>query len=212
MNVYLYFCLHYGCIYRLLAIGHATINNLEIRRATLMHLSLGQAAKETGMDKSTISRAIKSGKLSATRKENGGYEIDPAELFRVFAPASKETETPALAHDTARDGWSENQALRLQLETAALRIQLEAATLRIQDKDEEIRDLRHRLNTEGEERRKLTLMLLASHHAEPPKEHEHQQGDAAPLQRTPHPTVQPTATVPVTPKKSSFWLWRRRRG
>src|SRR5438552_3690014 len=51
----------------------------------LMHLSLGQAAKETGMDKSTISRAIKSGNLSATRQENGGYAIDPAELFRVFA-------------------------------------------------------------------------------------------------------------------------------
>ena len=100
-----------------------------------MHLSLGQAAKETGMDKSTISRAIKSGKLSATRKENGGYEIDPAELFRVFAPASKETEPPVLAHDITRDGWSENQALRLQWEAATLRMQLEAVTLRIQDKD-----------------------------------------------------------------------------
>jgi hypothetical protein len=177
-----------------------------------MHLSLGQAAKETGMDKSTISRAIKSGKLSATRKENGGYEIDPAELFRVFTPASKDTEPPALTHDTTRDGWSENQAVRLQWEAAALRMQLEAATLRIQDKDEEIRDLRHRLDTEGEERRKLTLMLLASHHVELPKEHERQQGESAPEQRTPHPTVQPVATVPTTPQKSGFWLWRRRRG
>jgi hypothetical protein len=209
---YLYFCLHYGCIYRLLAVGRATINNLEIRRATLMYLSLGQAAKETGMDKSTISRAIKSGKLSATRKENGGYEIDPAELFRVFAPASKETEPSALAHDTTRDVWSENQAIRLQLEAATLRTQLEAATLRIQDKDEEIRDLRHRLDTEGEERRKLTLMLLASHHTEPPQAQEHQQGEAAPLQRPPHPTVQPGAIVSATPKKSGFWRWRWRRG
>src|SRR5215217_155028 len=128
-----------------------------------MYLSLGQAAKETGMDKSTISRAIKSGKLSATRKENGGYDIDPAELFRVFTPASKKTEPPALAPDTAMDGSSENQVLRLHWE---------AATLRIQEKDEEIRDLRHRLDIEGEERRKLTLMLLAAHHAEQPKEHE----------------------------------------
>ena len=167
-----------------------------------MHLSLGQAAKETGMDKSTISRAIKSGKLSATRKENGGYAIDPAELFRVFAPASKDTEQPVLARDTALDGGAETQALR---------VQWEAATLRLRDKDEEIRDLRHRLDTEGEERRKLTMMLLASYHAEPPQAHEHQQGDAAPLQPTPHPTVQPVATAPATPKKSGFWLWRRRR-
>jgi hypothetical protein len=176
-----------------------------------MQLSLGQAAKETGMDKSTISRAIKSGKLSATRKENGGYEIDPAELFRVFAPASKKTEPLALAPDTAMDGSSENQVLRLQWEAAALRMQWEAATLRIQDKDEEIRDLRHRLDIEGEERRKLTLMLLASHHAEQPKEYEHQQGEATPPSAS-HPTVQPVATVPATPKKSGFWPWRRRRG
>ena len=176
-----------------------------------MQLSLGQAAKETGMDESTISRAIKSGKLSATRKENGGYEIDPAELFRVFAPASKKTEPLALAPDIAMDGSSENQILRLQWEAAALRMQWEAATLRIQDKDEEIRDLRHRLDIEGEERRKLTLMLLASHHADQPKEYEHQQGEATPPSAS-HPTVQPVATVPATPKKSGFWLWRRRRG
>jgi hypothetical protein len=177
-----------------------------------MHLSLGQAAKETGMDKSTISRAIKSGKLSATRQENGGYAIDPAELFRVFAPASKDTEQPVLARDTAMDGWSENQALHVQLEAATLRVQLEAATLRLRDKDEEIRDLRHRLDTEGEERRKLTLMLLTSHQAEPPQAHEQQQGDAVPIQRTPHPVIQPVATAPATPKKSGFWPWRWRRG
>ena len=176
-----------------------------------MHLSLGQAAKETGMDKSTISRAIKSGKLSATRQEHGGYAIDPAELFRVFAPASKDTEQPVLARDTVLDGWSENQALRMQLEAATLRVQLEAATLRIRDKDEEIRDLRHRLDIEGEERRKLTLMLLTSHQAEPPQAPEQQQGDAVPIPRTPHPVVQPVAPAPATPKKSGFWPWRRRR-
>jgi hypothetical protein len=168
-----------------------------------MHLSLGQAAKATGMDKSTISRAIKSGKLSATRKENGGYAIDPAELFRVFAPASQDTEPPGRAGDAVLDRGSETQVFR---------VQLEAALLRIQDKDEEIRDLRHRLDMEGEERRKLTLMLLASHHAEQPKEYEHQQEDSALILGTPPPTVQPVTTPPATPKKSSFWPWRWRKG
>lgn len=51
-------------------------------------LTLGQAAIETGMAKSAISRAIKSGRLSARKKENGSFEIDPAELFRVYPPAS----------------------------------------------------------------------------------------------------------------------------
>ena len=47
-------------------------------------LSLSQAAKLTGKSKSTINRAIRSGKLSATRHEDGTYSIDPAELARAF--------------------------------------------------------------------------------------------------------------------------------
>lgn len=47
-------------------------------------LSLSQAAKLTGKSKSTINRAIKTGKLSATRHEDGSYSIDPAELSRAF--------------------------------------------------------------------------------------------------------------------------------
>lgn len=47
-------------------------------------LSLSQAAKLTGKSKSTINRSIKTGKLSATRHEDGSYSIDPAELSRVF--------------------------------------------------------------------------------------------------------------------------------
>lgn len=47
-------------------------------------LSLSQAAKLTAKSKSTINRAIKTGKISATRHEDGTYSIDPAELTRAF--------------------------------------------------------------------------------------------------------------------------------
>ena len=47
-------------------------------------LTLGEAAREVGMAKSAISRAIKTGRISATRQEDGSYAIDPAELFRVY--------------------------------------------------------------------------------------------------------------------------------
>ena len=47
-------------------------------------LSLSQAAKLTGKSKSTINRAVKTGKLSAARHEDGSYSIDPAELARAF--------------------------------------------------------------------------------------------------------------------------------
>ena len=53
-------------------------------------LSMSEAAARTGLSKSTIHRAIKGGKLSAERQEDGSYEIDPAELFRVYRPAQSE--------------------------------------------------------------------------------------------------------------------------
>lgn len=55
------------------------------------YLTLGQASKETGVHKSTISRAIQDGRLSATHNERGHYQIQPVELFRVFDPIPKAT-------------------------------------------------------------------------------------------------------------------------
>lgn len=49
-------------------------------------LTMGQAAKETGVSKATLSKALKNGRLSYVAKTTAGYEIDPAELFRVFPP------------------------------------------------------------------------------------------------------------------------------
>jgi excisionase family DNA binding protein len=49
-------------------------------------LSLREAAQLAKTSKSTILRAIQSGRLSATRTDDGGYSIDPAELCRVYPP------------------------------------------------------------------------------------------------------------------------------
>ena len=49
--------------------------------------TLGEAARTVGRSKSTLSKAIKSGRLSAMSRDSGEYRIDAAELFRVF-PAS----------------------------------------------------------------------------------------------------------------------------
>ena len=54
------------------------------------YLTLGKASRETGLHKTTIARAIEEGRLSAGRNEHGHYQIDPAELFRVFDPKPRE--------------------------------------------------------------------------------------------------------------------------
>lgn len=53
-----------------------------------MKLTASQAAKQTGKSIPTITRAIKSGKISAERTNSGGYLIEPSELFRVFQPVT----------------------------------------------------------------------------------------------------------------------------
>src|SRR5271166_3074234 len=47
-----------------------------------MQRTLGQASKQVGVSKPTLSKAISTGKLSATRREDGSWAIDPAELCR----------------------------------------------------------------------------------------------------------------------------------
>ncbi|HMQ97186.1 MAG TPA: hypothetical protein PKC42_03760 [Candidatus Nanoperiomorbaceae bacterium] len=62
--------------------------------------SISAAARATGVDRTTIYRAIKSGRLSATTTTTGERGIDLAELLRVFGPLPQvlQDETVALLH------------------------------------------------------------------------------------------------------------------
>ena len=95
-----------------------------------MKFSIGQAAKETGKSKSTISRAIDTGRMSA-KKVGNRYEIDPSELFRVF-PAT--IAQPQERNDTQ----PKTQPAKDSTETALLREMLE------RERDT-VADLRERL-------------------------------------------------------------------
>lgn len=55
-------------------------------------LTLSQAARSIAKSKSTLNRAIKSGRLSAVRNEDGTFSIDPSELARAFPQNGKERE------------------------------------------------------------------------------------------------------------------------
>ena len=67
-----------------------------------MKYSAGQAAKATGKSIPTITRAIKRGVISASAKSGGGYEIDPAELHRVFPAVTtvSDVTVSSLGHET----------------------------------------------------------------------------------------------------------------
>ena len=131
-----------------------------------MFYTLGQAAKATGTSKPTLSRAIKSGRISATKQPDGSFIIDPAELHRVY---------PLVADATSNDNGNVKQSetpcnpkvLQAQLETLREERERERQQLHAT-----IDDLRDRLNaaTDAREKaaddvRRLTLML--THHPEP---------------------------------------------
>jgi hypothetical protein len=113
-----------------------------------MKYSASQAATATGKAIPTITRAIKSGKISAERTDSGGYLIDPAELHRVFPPVTRKGDEtpPMLGHETSN-------------ESGVLEAELKVLRERLTDKDDVIADLRKRLDQEGEERRRLTAMI-----------------------------------------------------
>jgi hypothetical protein len=131
-----------------------------------MYLTLGQAAKEAGVAKSTISKALSSGKLSYREKNSDGYKIDPAELFRVFPKTTKNR-----ADETGSNDWQLGDASSETLPySAKFEIQLAGLKSLIAEKDRRIADLeadraqlredRHRLTENWQEERVRLLKLV----------------------------------------------------
>ena len=102
-----------------------------------MIYTLGDAAKATGKSKTTLHRAIKSGKISANKADDGSYSIDPAELHRVFPPATVATPAIPLQGNESEQPGNTLETLRMQLEMLGKERERERALLQ-----ETIADLR----------------------------------------------------------------------
>ncbi len=121
-----------------------------------MKLSAKQAAKETGKSVPTITRAIKSGKISAEKNANGGYEIDPAELFRVFPAKTRGggNVTPSvLPFETP------NVTSALEVEIKFLREKVTVREEQLREKAEMIENLSNKLDKAQGTIDKQTLLI-----------------------------------------------------
>jgi Helix-turn-helix domain len=94
-------------------------------------LTLGAAARHCGVSKGTISKAIASGKLSATRREDGSWAIDGAELARYFEVNSHRFRTETGSGEQAET-------------VAELRARAELAEQRLDDLKAMVDDMRRR--------------------------------------------------------------------
>lgn len=93
-----------------------------------MSYTLGEAAKAVGKSKGTISKAVKAGKISALKLENGSFSIDAAELHRVYPPVSETVQSEQ--KETVRNTEKSNELIEL-------RVKLEAAQQRISDLEQD---------------------------------------------------------------------------
>lgn len=131
---------------------------------TPMQYSARSLATILGVQPSTITRDIKKGRLTANRNEKGAHVIDASEVVRAYpdlvtvddagnicAKGKTQSETTPLANDA----------------TPVLQAKLEAAERLLSEREQTISDLRHRLDTEAEERRRLTALLTDQTKPEP---------------------------------------------
>ena len=131
-----------------------------------MYLSLGKAAKEAGVAKSTISKALSSGKLSYWEKNSDGYKIDPAELFRVY-PKTTKTDADELSSNDCQPGQASTETMpysaKFEIQLAGLKSLIAEKDRRIADLDADrvqLREDRHRLTENWQEERVRLLKLL----------------------------------------------------
>ena len=107
-------------------------------------LTIAEAAKLAKVSRSTLLKAIKAGKLSAVRGiVRGQFRVDAAELHRVYPQSSAEEHAPETPQEGSEVLVERVRALERMVSTLA----------------DERDDLRRRLDSETDERRRLTYLL-----------------------------------------------------
>lgn len=117
-----------------------------------MNYSLSEAAEATGRNKTTIQRAIKSGKISAKKGDDGSYEIDPSELHRVFPAVAQRVAQHPQSNDTQQAEFSLSNSnlarvFELEKELAVAREHAHGLEAQRDQMAETVDDLRKRLDS-----------------------------------------------------------------
>lgn len=112
-----------------------------------------KGAELAGVSKGTVSKALKSGRLSYAEKTDNGYLIDTSELFRVFPPKQKETVDESRC-DT------QNRNMETPINSGGLQREIELLREQLRDRDGVVSDLRQRLDKSEEERREAQARVI----------------------------------------------------
>jgi len=123
-----------------------------------MSYTLGEAAIATGKSKSTLSKAIKAGKITAFKNDNGAFEIEPSELHRLYPPAPL-----AIEENTSESIDSEQNATPESTPKNTSNIEvLEAKLQMANERIEELKADKEKLEVDKEQWRQQATNLLAA--------------------------------------------------
>jgi len=106
-------------------------------------LSLREAAERFDVSRPTLTKALKSGKLSGERDASGAWRVDVSELARVYSPRSAEKAEAGAPGGADPATARELAELRAALEVE--RARREAAETLAAERAERIEDLRRLL-------------------------------------------------------------------
>lgn len=108
-----------------------------------MQYTAGQAAQATGKNIATITRAIKSGKISAQKDASGAWRIDASELHRVFPMSAQDLRKPQMQIDARPlQEQGNSQTAALEQELTALRERVAAQSGLLDERAGQISDLK----------------------------------------------------------------------
>ena len=119
-----------------------------------MSYTLGEAAIACGKSKSTLSKAIKAGKISAFKNDHGAFEIEPSELFRLYPP----TPPPIEQNTIETVGFKQKETPKNANNIEMLEAKLQMANERI----DELKLDKEKLEIDKEQWRQQATNLLAA--------------------------------------------------
>ena len=119
-----------------------------------MSYTLGEAAIACGKSKSTLSKAIKAGKISAFKNDHGAFEIEPSELFRLYPP----TPPPIEQNTIETVEYEQNATPKNTSNIEVLQAKLDMANERI----EELKQDKDKLEIDKEQWRQQATNLLTA--------------------------------------------------
>lgn len=127
-----------------------------------MSYSLSEAAKAVGRTKPALLSAIQKGRISAKKNDLGQWEIDPAELHRVYRPIDQGQESvERCLPDLVQEKEAQIKGLQARLEA------VEEFKKELQARNEELRQERDDWKQQADEWRMQAKALPAT--SDPPR-------------------------------------------